>query len=67
MQYLNIDHAIINQLYEDWKVLNPDDIHPHSSFYASLGIQYMRMMRTTVMCRVDDKQKYFLAKIRYGI
>lgn len=70
--YINIDHSIINKLYDDWKILNSDEIHPHSSFYASLGIQYMGKMRSSVMgsrvmVRIDDHQKYFLAKIRYGI
>lgn len=67
MQYINIDHSVIKKLYDDWIVLNPDAIHPRSSFYASLGIQHVRLMRSTVMCRIEDKQKYFLAKIRYGI
>lgn len=64
-----IPKDLIVTLINEWIEKNPDSVHPSTDFYSSIGLTYLRLSRngSFVRCRIDDKKKLFMFKIKYGI
>lgn len=57
-----------DDLFKEWKEKNPEAKHPQTTFIESLGLRYLQTTQTMgIRFIVEDPQKYFLAKIQYGI
>jgi len=71
MEYeeVKIDKQKKIEMINKWIEDNPDLPHPTTSFFHNLGLIYRRLSRDGefVICSIQDKKKYFMAKIKYGI
>jgi hypothetical protein len=66
--YVILNKKKFEELFKTWKEQNPDVIHPTTKFFEQLGLQYRQTNRDgNYRTIIEDKQKYFLSKINYGI
>jgi hypothetical protein len=65
---VKVDKHLILDHYHKWFEENPTVIHPLTAFMETLGLRYRQLFRNeSWICDVVDKNKYLLAKIKYGI
>lgn len=59
---------VYDNAYEAWLEKNKNVIHGQTVFIESLGLRYIQTLDSFGMrFSIEDKQKYFLAKIQYGL
>lgn len=58
-----------DDMYQEWAKQNPNEIHPTTKFHQSLGLLYKRTYRNGLayIFIIEDKKKFFIAKIKHGI
>jgi len=65
--FVYLSDSIFWKHYDEWFLRNPDIKHPMTAFYESIGLTYRMTRNGMNIAVIQDEQKYFLAKIQYGI
>ena len=66
--YVILNKKKFEELFKAYKEQNPDVLHPTTKFFEHLGLSYRQTNRDgNYRTIIEDKHKYFLSKITYGI
>lgn len=65
--YVYINSNLFHNLLKEWKERNKEVLLPMTEFCESIGLVYNRIYKDEYRFVLYDQQKYFLAKIQYGL
>jgi hypothetical protein len=64
---ITIPVPVIFKHLNEWREKNPTVMHPMTQFLDEIGLHYLKLSKNnSYRLRVVDKQKWFIAKIKYA-